>query len=88
MSTPQIAPEIRAKILSAIKDDGVSLADAAKTYNFSEDTIKKWLRGGTDNAHTSTSELQRLRRDNQALKEIIGNLFLQQELAKKNLTRA
>ncbi len=78
MSTSQttVTPEIRAKILSSIKDDGVTIADAAKTYSFTEETIRRWLRGTTDNAASSTSELQRLRRENGILKEAIGNLVL------------
>lgn len=92
MSETPIAPqpitdELRAKVISAVKDDGLSIAEAAKTYNFSEWTIRKWLRGGADNAHTSSSELQRLRRENQALKEIIGNVLLERELSKKNFAR-
>lgn len=87
MSTPPIAPEIRAKILSAIKDDGVSIMDAAQTYNIHHDTIRRWIKGTADNAATSTGELARLRRENQVLKEIIGNFFLERESAKKNLTR-
>lgn len=87
MSTP-ITPEIRAKILSSIKDDGMSLTDAAQTYNLHHDTIRKWLRGSVDNAATSQGELSRLRRENQVLKEIIGTLILERESAKKNLTRA
>ncbi len=88
MSTPPLSPEIRAKIISSIKDDGLSIADAAKTYNFTEDTIKKWLRGSIDNAHTSSSELYRLRKENQVLREIIGSLMLEREASKKNLTRS
>jgi transposase-like protein len=87
MSTPQLSPEIRAKIISPIKDDGMSIADAAKTYNFTEDTIKKWLRASLDNAHTSSSELYRLRREVQQLKEIIGSLMLEREASKQNLPR-
>lgn len=86
MTTP-ITPEVRAKILSSIKDDGTAIAEAAKTYAIREDTIRRWLRGTIDNAHTSSSELVRLKRENQALKEIIGNLHLDRELSKKNLTR-
>jgi transposase len=48
--TNQITPDVQAKILSAIKDDGLSIADAAKNYNFTKDTIKKWLRGSANNA--------------------------------------
>ena len=86
MSTP-ITPDIKAKILSAIKDDGKSIEEAAQTYNLHQDTIRRWLRGTADNASTSNGELQRLRRENQTLKEIIGNLILEREAAKKNLTR-
>lgn len=88
MSTIRIAPEVRAKILSSIKDDGTSIADAAQTYSIHHDTIRKWLRQTTDNASTSTGELQRLRRENQVLKEIIGTLVLERESTKKNLTRS
>ena len=86
MSTP-ITPDIKAKILSVIKDDGKSIEEAAQTYNLHHDTIRRWLRGTADNASTSSGELQRLRRENQTLKEIIGNLILEREAAKKNLTR-
>lgn len=87
MSTT-IAPEIKAKILSVIKDDGKSIEEAAQTYNLHHDTIRKWLRGTADNASTSGGELLRLRRENQNLKEIIGSLILEREQAKKNLTRS
>lgn len=87
MST-SITPEVRAKILSSIKDDNLPVAEAAATYNLTEETIKKWLRGTLDNSQTSSSEFARLRRENQLLKEIIGNLFLEREAAKKNLPRA
>ena len=83
----KITPEIRAKILSSIKDDGLAISEASKTYNITEETIKKWLRSTLDNAQTSSSEYLRLKRENQLLKEIIGNLFLERESAKKNLTR-
>jgi len=87
MPTPSLNPEIRAKIISAIKDDGMPIAEAAKTYNFKEDTIRKWLRSSIDNAHTSSSELYRLRKENQLLKEIIGSLMLEREASKKNIPR-
>jgi transposase-like protein len=85
MSTP-VSPEVRAKILSAIKDDGASIADMAHTYNLHHDTIRRWLRSTADNAFSSTSELSRLRRENQVLKDTIITLILERE-TKKNLTR-
>lgn len=81
------SPEVRAQILSAIKDDGVTVPEAAKAHNVSEDAVYKWLKIKADNAHTSSSELARLRRENSTLREIIGNLMLERELAKKNFPR-
>src|SRR3989344_6201682 len=87
MSTP-ISLETKAKILSAIKDDGLSILNAAKTYNLHHDTIRRWLNGTADNAGSSAGELSRLRRENQLLKEIIGSLILERESTKKNITRS
>ena len=79
-----INAEQRAKIISSIKDDGMSIPDVAKTYLITEKTVKSWLRKQTRNAHTSSTELQRLRQENQALKEIIGEIVLKQKLHKKH----
>lgn len=87
MASP-IPQEVKAKILSSIKDDGVSIAEASTTYNVTEETLRKWLRVTIDNSGTSGSEVQRLRRENQQLKEIIGTLLLEKETAKKNITRS
>ena len=74
-----ISPEQRAKILSAIKDEGMSIPDAAKTFLISEKTIKKWLRGQSRNAHTSSTEVTRLRQENQELKAFIGEIIWHQK---------
>ncbi len=54
-----ISPEQRAKILSAIKDEGMSIPDASKTFLVAEKTIRTWLRKQTRNAHTSSNEVQK-----------------------------
>lgn len=87
MSTQSITSETRAKVLTSVKDEGVSIESAAQTYNLHPDTIRKWLRLTADNTHTSSSELQRLRRENQVLKEIIGGIVFEREVAKKNFAR-
>lgn len=74
-----ISPEQRAKILSAIKDEGMSIPDAAKTFLITESTIKKWLRKQTKNAHTSSTEVAKLRQENMELKTIIGEMVLHQK---------
>ena len=78
-----IAPEQRAKILSAIKDEGMSITDAEKTFLVTEDTIRKWMRKQSRNGHTSSTEVQRLKQENQDLKAIIGEMVLHHK-KKKN----
>lgn len=79
-----VSPEQRAKIISAVKDEGMSIPDAAKTFLITEDTIKKWLRKQTKNGHTSSTEVQRLKQENQELKAIIGEMILHQKMKKKS----
>ena len=79
-----ITPEQRAKILSAIKDEGMSVPDAAKTFIITEKTIRAWLRKQPRNGHTSSTEVQRLKQENQELKTIIGEMILHQKLKKKS----
>ena len=79
-----ISPEQRAKILSAIKNEGMSIPDASKTFMITEETIKKWIRKQTKNAHTSSTELAKLRQENIELKAIIGEMVLNQRNKKKN----
>ena len=77
-----VTPEQRAKILSAIKDEGMSITDAAKTFLVTEDTIKKWMRKQTKNGHTSSTEFQRMKQEIQELRAIIGKLIYHQEKKK------
>lgn len=78
------SPEQKAKIISAVKDEGMAIPDAAKTYSVAEVTIRKWLRKQVHNAHTSSTELSRLKQENQLLKELIGEIMLKARLNKKN----
>jgi transposase len=78
-----VSAEQRAKILSAIKDEGMSIIDASKTFLVTEDTIKKWMRKQSRNGHTSSTEVQRLKQENQDLKTIIGEMVLHHK-KKKN----
>jgi transposase len=87
MST-YVNAEQRAKILSSIKDEGMSIIDAAKTFLITEDTIKKWMRKQTKNGYTSSTEVQRLKQENQDLKAIIGEMVLHHKKKKNSFLSA
>ena len=78
----RISLEIRDKIVEKIKNDGLSVYQAAKEFGISTNTIYGWLGKGKIGA--DTLELGKLRRENQQLKMIIAEVMLDAGKGKKN----
>jgi transposase-like protein len=78
-----ISKELKEQILSRIKNDGVSVVQAAKDHGVSSKTIYNWLNQGLDKA-PSYKEFSRLRKQNQDLLTIIGQLTVETKKLKKN----
>ena len=70
----RIAPEIKEQIINRIKNDGVTVAQAAKEHGVSTVTIYSWL--GTTAKGISVIEHNRLKKENSLLKALIGELTL------------
>lgn len=69
----RIDPKIKEQILKSIKDEGMSVTDAANTYNVSAKTIYNWLRSGVvDSDKNLILELNRLRKENEQLYKLLG----------------
>lgn len=83
MSEP-ITPERRAEILAAMKDRGLTTTAAAEEFHVAQSTIRKWIKRRVDNGHSSSTESQRLKRENLLLKEIVANFMLEKALGEKN----
>ncbi len=80
----RIAPDVREQILKRIKEEGVSVSVAAKDAGISDATVYGWLGKGAESA-PSWSEFAKLRRENKALLELVGQVTLQlSESQKKN----
>ncbi len=75
MKKYRIAPDVKAQIISRIKNDGVSVAQAAKDAGVSEVSVYKWL-GKQADGGPSVLEIAKLRRENALLKELIGEITL------------
>jgi len=71
----RIAPEIKEQIISRIKNDGVSVALAAKEHGVSTVTIYSWL-GTTAKNTVSLIEHNKVKKENGLLKALIGELTL------------
>ncbi len=79
-----IAKEIKEQVLNRIKTEGVSVAEAARQHGISPKTIYGWLHKGVEGVGSTVLENNRLKKENQKLKEIIGNLVLKEERGKKD----
>lgn len=77
-----VAKEIKEQILKRIKEEGVTVAQAAKDAGVSTKSIYNWMRSKTV-SDGSILEISRLKRENKELLEIIGELTHEVKRSKK-----
>jgi transposase len=78
----KIAPEVRQEFLNRIKNDGLSVAQAAKDAGVSETTVYGWLGKGAQSV-PSILKLAKLKRENKELLELVGELTLKLSTTQK-----
>ena len=78
-----IPKEIKEQILKRIKEEGITVAQAAVDAGVSTKAIYNWMRGKTV-FDGSILEISRLKRENKELLEIIGRLTHDLTRPKKN----
>ena len=84
----KISQEIKEEIINRIKNDGVSVAQAAKDHGIATGTIYHWL-GNKAKGSVSLLAHNKLKKENQQLKEIIGELTIRMSMeAKKGSSRS
>jgi transposase-like protein len=75
MKKHRIAPDMREQIINRIKNDGVSVAQAAKDHGISDQTIYGWIAKKVEGQPT-ISDLIRLKKENAQLLQLVGELTL------------
>jgi len=84
MSKGHITPlHKKEAILKRIKEEGITANRAANESGISPKTVYGWLTKETTQSGISWHEHNRVKRENQQLKEIIGNLTLDISRTKK-----
>lgn len=84
MTKHRIAPDMKTQIISRIKNDGISVVDAAKDHGVSENTIYGWIAKKVE-GQPSISEIVRLKKENRELLMLVGEMTLKlSEAQKKN----
>jgi transposase-like protein len=77
-----ISQEIKEQILSRIKNDGIPAAQVAREHGISDKTVYGWL-AKTIDRQPSLLEFNRLKRENDGLKQLIGLLTVEMHKLKK-----
>ena len=78
-----IAKEIKVEILSKVKQ-GEKVMDLARQYGVSDKSVYAWLHKETGDQVVSIVQYNRLKRENEELKRLIGELSLKLSLGEKN----
>ena len=71
----RVSKEIKDEIINKIKHEGLSVADASTNYGVSTKTIYSWL-GTKASSTVSILEHNKLKRENEQLKQLIGDITL------------
>ena len=79
----RINPEIKAQILKRVKEDGISVAQAAKEHGVSDNTVYGWLAATVNVAAPSRKEMNALRKENALLKSLIADITVELSRAQK-----
>jgi transposase-like protein len=84
MKKHRIAPELKAQIINRIKNEGITVVQAATDHGVKENTIYGWIAKKVE-GQPSFSELIRLRKENRELFQLVGEMTLKlSEAQKKN----
>lgn len=83
MYKPPIKKELRDEILARVREGKDSVSEIAKQYGISSEAIYYWLRQGASGMTSQVLDNNRLKRENESLKRIIGQLMLEKDRGKK-----
>jgi len=75
--------EIRSEVLTKIRQ-GKKVSEVAQEHGINGMTIRTWLERDTEVGASQSLELSRLKRENEALLRIIGQLTYETRTVKKN----
>ena len=79
---PVVSADVKQQILKRMKEDGVPVAQLAQEHGISDKTIYGWVSKGLQ-GQPSLMEVSKLKRENQALRELLGKVLFESAMAQK-----
>lgn len=77
-----VSADVKKQILERLKNDGIPVSQLASEHGIAPRTIYDWLSKGAT-ALPTWLELNKLKRENQALKELLGRITYEMSMAQK-----
>lgn len=78
--------EVRAEILDKIRG-GRRVSEVAREHGMKESTIRSWVERDTESPKGELLEISRLKRENEALLRMVGQLSFEADLKEKKRAR-
>ena len=78
--------QIRDEVLGKIRN-GQKVSVVAREHGINEQTVRNWLERDTGGKRSEILEMSRLRRENESLLRLVGQLTYESEVQKKNRQR-
>lgn len=76
--------ELKEEVIGKIKTEGITAVEAAKRYGIDVNNIYRWVSHGVGGIRGNLWEINRLKRENRELKQIIGEMMFENRKGKKN----
>lgn len=71
----RVAKDVKEQILKRVREEGISVSQAAQEHGVSDKTIYTWLTKGAS-GNPTWSETAKLKRENKSLLELVGAMTL------------
>jgi len=78
----RVAKDVKEQIIRRIKEDGISVTQAAEDHGVSTQSIYSWLTKGASTG-PSWLEVAKLKKENKALLELIGEITMKLSATQK-----
>ena len=79
-----ISKDIKDQILTRVREGKETVVEIARQHGLAVNTVYGWISRSVNGSGSPILEVARLKKQNQRLKQIIGNLMLDIERGKKN----
>ena len=78
-----ISKDIKEQVLARVREGKETVVEIAKQHGLKVITVYNWISRNINGLGSPLLELAKVKKENARLKQIIGNLVLQQEKGKK-----